>query len=108
MPGSKLLQPKMAYEEATISSYTSSGFSIDKVTSTPDVPFGQSFVAKTRLVVQKINAHSCRLTCSVETEFPNGPPLGFGSSIRNGMKRGTLQVFQKMGIMIQQCGEHYQ
>ena len=107
MPGSKLLTPKMAYEEATLTSYTSSGFSVDKVTSTPDVPFGQSFVAKTRLVVQRLDDHRCSLTCSVETEFPKGAPLGMASSIRNGMKRGTLQVFSKMGEMITQCAKLY-
>lgn len=107
MPGSKLLNPKMAYEEATLTSYTSSGFSIDKVTSTPDVPFGQSFVAKTRLVVQRLDDEQCRLTCSVETDFPKGAPLGMAGSIRNGMKRGTLKVFTKMGDMIQQCAVLY-
>jgi len=36
------------------------------------------------------------MVCSVETEFVNGgEPLGFGRSIRLGMKKGAMDVFEK-------------
>lgn len=41
----------------------------------PDVPFGKTFVAWTQILVENTGSNACKLTCSVEPEFPNGEPM---------------------------------
>jgi len=36
------------------------------------------------------------MVCSVEAEFPNGEPFGFGRSIRYGMKAGSMDAFERI------------
>jgi len=103
MPKTKLVRANMAYETATLTAYNDHCFAIDISTDTPEVPFGKTFVAHTKIVVLNTGENSCRMICSVQAEFPNGPPLGVGWQIKKGMKAGTMEVFQKIGMTIKNC-----
>jgi len=100
MPKTGLVSPSMAYETAMLSHYNDEFFVLQRTTTTPDAPFGKSYVAKTQIVVINTGRNSCKMICSVETEFPSGPPLAMGWQIRKGMKDGTSEVFRKMGEAI--------
>jgi hypothetical protein len=102
MPKSMLVDSITAYETATLSEYSDEIFVLQRTTLTPDAPFGNSYIAKTQLVVVKTSDHSCKMICSVEAEFPNGPPLGMGWPIRKGMRDGTLEGFQVIGKVIRE------
>lgn len=96
MPKSTLVKANRATERAVISHYNDRYFALTKSTSTPDVPFGGRFVARTQIVVVNLGRNRCRMICSVEAEFPNGEPFGLGRSIRNGMKAGSMDAFEKI------------
>jgi len=94
MPKSLLVPSIMAYETSTLTEYNDNFFVLQRRTTTPDAPFGKSYVAKTQVVVVKTTPESCKMICSVETEFTFNPPLGMSWPIRNGMKEGTLEGFK--------------
>lgn len=93
----------MAYESTTITEYNSHCFAIEMKTTNPDVPYGNQFVAHTKIVVYNKGSNSCQMVCSVETIFPNGSPLGVGWQIKKGMKIGSMDVFEKIGSSIKEC-----
>jgi len=66
---------------------------------TPEVPFGSTFVALTKNVVINTGGNTCRLFCSVEAEFPNGPPM-VARQIQSGMRAGTTESFIRLGETI--------
>jgi len=103
MPAGRLVAANMAYETCTLTDYADDYFVLSMTTSTPSVPFGKRFLAKTQMVVVRTGKNRCRMICSVETEFPNGAPLGMKGQIKMGMMRGTIEMFQKIGS----CVRHY-
>ena len=105
MPQTKLVKANMAYETAEITEYNEHCFAIDMFTSNPDVPFGNKFVAHTKIVVYNTGQNSCYMVCSVETDFPNKPPMGVAWQIKNAMKTGSFEVFEKIGTSIKTCIE---
>lgn len=107
MPASRLVSASMAFETSTLIAYTDDFFAISISTSTPEVPFGRKFLARTQIVVINTGNNSCRMICSVEPEFPNGPPLGMKWQIQKGMKKGTLEMFAKIGSHIKNCAVSY-
>jgi len=107
MPAGRLVPKTIAYENATLIAYNDNFFAVKMVTSTPGVPFGKRFLARTQIIVINTGENSCRMICSVEPEFPDGPPLGMGGSIRKGMKTGTIQTFEKMASHITGCAVSY-
>jgi len=96
LPESPLAKASKATEQAVISAYNDDYFALKKSTSTPDIPFGNRFVAHTQIIVLNTGENSSRMICSVEAEFPYGEPLGFGRSIRYGMKQGSMAAFEKI------------
>ena len=104
MPKSALVAASMAYETAKLTHYNDHFFVLKRSTSTPDVPFGKRFIAHTQIVVVNSGKNSCKMICSVEAEFPEGAPMGMGGSIKNGMKSGTIEVFEKMASTLRSCG----
>lgn len=107
MPAGRLVGASTAYETATITAYDADFFALTMSTSTPGVPFGKRFSAKTQIVVVNTGDNSCELICSVEPEFPNGPPMGMKGQIQRGMKRGTIDMFEKIGSHIRNCAVSY-
>jgi len=96
MPKTKLVKESQALETAEITQYDDVYTVLKIQTSTPDVPFGNRFVAQTQFVLMNTGKNSCKLICSVQTEFPNGEPLGMGRHIRKGMKKGSMDTFVKI------------
>ena len=99
MPKSAFVAANMCYEKNTISAYNDYVFCLKKEASTPGVPYGTTFKAWTQIVVVNTGNNTCRLICSVEAEFPNGPPL-VSRQIKSGMRAGTGEIFVKLGETI--------
>jgi hypothetical protein len=103
MPKTTLVRENVAFEMATITEYNEHCFAIDMITSNPDVPFGKKFISHTKIVVYNKGENSSYMECSVEAEFPNGPPMGVAWQIKNAMKSGSIEKFKKIGDSILYC-----
>ena len=103
MPRTALVRENKAFETATLTEYSEHCFSLDMFTSNPDVPFGKRFIAHTKIVVYNTGENTCSMECSVETEFIKGPPIGISRQIKNAMKNGSMEVFEKIGTSIINC-----
>lgn len=99
MPRSAFVAANMCYEHATIVEYNDHCFVIKKASKTPDVPYGKTFIAHTQIVITNTGNNTCHLVCSVEAEFPNGPPM-VGRQIKSGMRAGTADLFVLIGETI--------
>ena len=79
MPKTLLVSASMAYETTVLTDYKEDSFVLHRVTKTSDTPFGIYYVAKTQMVVIQTSAHSTRMICSVETDFPEKlTTIGYG------------------------------
>ena len=99
MPKSAFVKANMAYEETELIAYNNNFFSVKRKTRNPDVPYGNSFCAWTQITVHNMGQNSCRMICSVEAGFPNGPPL-VARSIRSAMRQGVSDMFLELGKTI--------
>lgn len=106
MPKSAFVSANMCYETMRIASYNDHVFCLKKEASTPDVPYGKTFKAWTQLTVVNTGNNTCRLICSVEAEFPNGPPL-VSRQIKSGMRAGTGEIFVKIGETIGKYADEF-
>jgi VAD1 Analog of StAR-related lipid transfer domain len=106
MPKSAFVSANMCYETARIVAYNDYVFCLKKEAKTPDVPYGSTFKAWTQLLVINTGNNTCRLICSVEAEFPNGPPL-VSRQIKSGMRAGTGEIFVKIGETIGKYADEY-
>ncbi len=100
MPKTAFVKANKAFETTVITEYNDHCFAIEMHTKNPDVPFGTKFVAHTKIVVYNTGNNTCRMECSVETEFPHGPPMGIARQIKAAMKSGSFEVFEKIGSAI--------
>ncbi len=107
MPPGRLIGASMAYETTKITAYAENHFALSTTTSTPGVPFGTKFFAKTQIIVVNTGPNRCELICSVEPEFPSGPPLGMKGQISKGMKHGTFETYEKIASHIRNCAVSY-
>jgi hypothetical protein len=106
MPKSAFVSANTAFETNIITTYNDYCFCLKKKTRNPDVPFGSTFISWTQVVVTNTGENSCRMVCSVEAEFPNGPPMA-GGQIKSGMRAGTAQFFVIMGEAICKYADEY-
>ena len=67
---------------------------------------GGTFIAHTQIVITNTGNNSCKIVCSVEAEFPNGPPM-VGRQIKSGMRAGTADAFVIFGETICKYAEHF-
>lgn len=72
----------------------------------PDAPFGKTFVAWTQYLVVNTGGDTCKLTCSVEAEFPNGEPM-VSRQIRSGMRAGTGELFVLIGEAVAKYADEF-
>ena len=72
-------------------------------TSNPDVPFGKTFTADTKIVVYNTGENTCRMECSVETNFTNRPTTPIAWKIKSAMKQGSIEVFEKISRTIREA-----
>jgi VAD1 Analog of StAR-related lipid transfer domain len=106
MPKSVFVKANMAYETAYILAYNDYCFVLKKRALTPDVPYGSTFEAWTQYVVINTGPNSCKMICSVEAEFPNGPPM-ISRQITSGMRAGVGELFVKTGETIEKYANSY-
>jgi hypothetical protein len=106
MPKSAFVNANMSYETQYIVEYNDYCFCLKKKSLNPDAPFGSTFVAWTQYLVVNTGNDSCRLCCSVEAEFPNGPPL-VSRQIKSGMRAGTGELFVLFGETVTKYADEY-
>lgn len=106
MPKSAFVKANMCYETAYIEAYNDFCFCLKKKTLTPEVPYGSTFIAWTKFVILNTGKDSCKMICSLEAEFPNGPPL-VSRQIQSGMKAGVGELFVKIGETITHYADEY-
>lgn len=106
MPKSVFVKANTCYETSYIDAYNDYCFVLRKKALTPEVPYGSTFVAWTKYIVINTGADSCKLICSVEAEFPNGPPM-ISRQIKGGMRAGVGDLFVKTGETINKYADAY-
>ncbi|KAG7365016.1 protein of unknown function DUF4782 containing protein [Nitzschia inconspicua] len=106
MPKSAFVAANTCYETFFLEAYNDYCFSLKKKALTPDVPYGSTFEAWTKYVVINTGKNSCKMICSVEAEFPNGPPM-ISRQIKSGMRAGVGELFVKTGEAIQKYANAY-
>mmetsp|Transcript_16627 Transcript_16627/g.33676 ORF Transcript_16627/g.33676 Transcript_16627/m.33676 type:complete len:1100 (+) Transcript_16627:209-3508(+) len=99
MPKSAFVKANMCYATLQIIHYDEYCFVIKEKTLTPEVPYGNTFIAWTQYSVINTGNDTCRMICSVEAEFPNGPPM-VARQIKSGMRSGTAEKFVQLGETI--------
>lgn len=106
MPKSAFVAANTASETAFIEAYNDYCFAFKKRALTPDVPYGSTFEAWTKYVVINTGKNNCKMICSVEAVFPNGPPM-ISRQIKSGMRAGVGELFVKTGETIQKYANAY-
>ena len=106
MPRSAFVKANMCSETQYILAYNDYCFCLRKRALTPDVPYGSTFVAWTQFLVINNGNDSCKLYCSVEPEFPNGPPL-VSRQIKSGMRAGVSELFVLIGETITKYADEF-
>jgi hypothetical protein len=106
MPKSVFVKANMCTETGYVETYNDYCFSLKKKALTPDVPYGSTFVAWTKYVIINTGNDTCKMICSVEAEFPNGPPL-IGRQIKSGMRAGVAELFVSIGETITKYADEY-
>lgn len=100
MPASVFVKANMAYESSELIAYNDYFFSVKRRTINPDVPYGRTFCAYTQITIQNAGSNKCRMVCSVEAEFPKGPPI-VARSIKSAMRQGVYDMFLEIGGAIE-------
>jgi len=106
MPKSAFVKANTAHETAMIEEYNDHCFAIKHKTLTPDVPYGNTFIAWTKIVVTNLGSNASHMVCSVEPEFPKGSPLVAGQ-IKGGMRSGTADKFLAISETIIKYAESF-
>jgi hypothetical protein len=106
MPKSAFVKANMCSETHCIMAYNDYCMTLKKRSLTPEVPYGSTFVAWTQFTLINTGHHSCRLICSVEPEFPNGPPM-VSRQIKSGMRAGVGELFVLIGETIAKYADEY-
>uniref|UniRef100_A0A7S2V8H4 C2H2-type domain-containing protein n=1 Tax=Entomoneis paludosa TaxID=265537 RepID=A0A7S2V8H4_9STRA len=106
MPKSAFVKANLCTETHFVLAYNDYCFTLKKRALTPDVPYGSTFIAWTQFTVINTGDHTCRITCSVEPEFPNGPPL-VSRQIKSGMRAGVGELFVLIGQTISKYADEY-
>lgn len=106
MPKSAFVSAMLATETQYILAYNDYCFCLKKKSLTPTAPFGSTFVAWTQYLFINTGNDSSRVYCSVEAEFPNGPPL-VSRQIKSGMRAGTGELFVLFGATITKYADEY-
>lgn len=104
MPKSVFVKANTCYETGYIDAYNDYCFVLRKKAFNPEVPYGSTFFVWTKYVIINTGGDSCKLICSVEAEFPNGPPI-ISRQIKGGMRTGVGELFVKTGKTINKYAE---
>jgi len=96
----------MCYATFELTRYDDYCLVIKEKTLTPEVPYGNTFISWTQYALVNSGRNSCRLVCSVEAEFPQGPPM-VARQIKSGMRTGTAEKFVALGEAICRYAEAF-
>ncbi|KAL7542728.1 hypothetical protein ACHAXR_012261 [Thalassiosira sp. AJA248-18] len=96
MPKSAFVKANMCYATLEIIHYDNNCLVLKEKTLTPEVPYGNTFIAWTQYSIVNTGKNTCRMVCSVEAEFPNGAPM-VARQIKSGMRSGTAEKFISLG-----------
>ena len=55
---------------------------------------------------ENLGGNNVKMTCSVEAEFPNGPPM-IARQIQSGLRAGTADSFVSLGETITKYSEAF-
>lgn len=102
MPKSTFVKANRVTQSTHIKTYNDYCFCYQERTDTPEVPYGNTFVTWTQVMVVNTGHNTCRMVCSVEIEFPNGPPMT-SRMIVSGAKSGTAETF----ALLSRCIANY-
>jgi hypothetical protein len=106
MPKTVFVGANMCYETKHLIAYNDYCFCVKSKTLTPEVPYGSTFIAWTQHLIINTGNNTCKMICSVEAEFPNGPPL-VSRQIKSGMRAGTAQAFVLLGETVSKYADDY-
>lgn len=99
MPKSGIVKANMAYETHTIVEYNDYIFVTDKITKTPEVPFGSSFESHVKTIIVNMGNDQCKMIASVEAKFVDKPPM-IAWKIKSAMYSGVTDYFVAKGETI--------
>mmetsp|Transcript_26465 Transcript_26465/g.78305 ORF Transcript_26465/g.78305 Transcript_26465/m.78305 type:complete len:108 (-) Transcript_26465:484-807(-) len=106
MPKSAFVKANMCYDKRSIIEYNDHCFTYHAVTRSPEVPYGNTFLVHTQVVITNRGNNKCGIVCSVEVEFPNGPPM-IGRQIKSGARAGTAESFVLLGETVCRYADEY-
>ena len=104
VPKSAFVSATTCYETVTLLSHNDYCFATKSECRCPGVPYGKTFISWNQTVVTNVGKNTCRIVCSVEAEFPNGPPL-VARQIRSGMRTVSAETCVKLGEVICQYAD---
>ena len=104
VPKSAFVSATTCYETVTLLSHNDYCFATKSECRCPGVPYGKTFISWNQTVVSNIGENTCKIVCSVEAEFPNGPPL-VARQIRSGMRTVSAETCMKLGELICQYAD---
>mmetsp|Transcript_9219 Transcript_9219/g.10161 ORF Transcript_9219/g.10161 Transcript_9219/m.10161 type:complete len:149 (-) Transcript_9219:25-471(-) len=99
MPKSTFVKANTVSQTTQIKSYNDSCVCIQLRALTPEVPYGNTFVVWTQILITNTGCSSCHMVCSVDVEFPNGQPM-ISRQIISSAKSGTTSYFILLGDSI--------
>jgi len=108
LPKTLLIPSTMGYDTTTVTDYTNHNFTILTSTRTPNIPFGNRIVTHAQIIVFNKGRNNTQMVCSMEVEFPLGPPIGFASKIKKEAKASTMSYFDSVQRTIRRFVEEEQ
>merc|ERR1712176_929046 len=93
LPKSLFIPSTMGHDVTTVTDYDNHKFTFRTATKTPNVPFGKRIVTHSQITVLNKGKNMSQMICSMEVEFPLGPPMGFANKIRKAAKASTMSFF---------------
>jgi len=106
MPKSTFVKANTVSQTTQIKNYNDSCVCIQLRTLTPEVPYGNTFVTWTQILITNTGHNSCHMVCSVEVEFPNGQPM-ISRQIISGARSGTASYFVLLSEAIIKYANEY-
>ena len=64
---------------------------LEQVTKNPEVPFGNTFEARSKCIITSMGNYRCNMVCSVSAVFPKKKPM-IAWKIKNAMYSGCTDA----------------
>jgi hypothetical protein len=99
MPKTAMVKANRVEQVWTLSGLSPRSFVLTQRTSTPEVPFGETFVSNTQYLCERRGANETWLGLSSEAEFLGKRPFVAGQ-IEGGVKSGTTDFMEALADML--------